>query len=63
MPHPLRDIASRQAGQHALGLQIERFVAQGIDRASNTPEASGSLIRAEVPRSRKIVKDAGAKVN
>ena len=41
----------------------ERFVAQGIDLASNTPEAFGHLIKSEVPRCRKIVKDAGAKVD
>ena len=39
----------------------ERFVAQGIDLASNTPEAFGHLNKSEVPRWRQIVKDAGAK--
>lgn len=28
----------------------ERFVAQGIDLASNTPEAFGHLIKSELPR-------------
>jgi tripartite-type tricarboxylate transporter receptor subunit TctC len=41
----------------------ERFVAQGIDLAPSTPEAFASLIKAEVPRWRKIVEDAGAKVD
>lgn len=41
----------------------EHFVAQGIDLASNTPEAFGHLIKSEVPRCRRIVKDAGAKVD
>jgi tripartite-type tricarboxylate transporter receptor subunit TctC len=41
----------------------ERFVAQGIDLASSTPEAFGNLIKAEVPRWRKIIKDSGAKVD
>ena len=41
----------------------ERFVAQRIDLASSTPEAFGSLIRTEVPKWRKIVKDADAKVD
>ena len=41
----------------------ERFVAHGVDLASSTPEAFASLIKAEVPRWRKIVKDAGAKVD
>ena len=40
----------------------EHFVAQGIDLASSTPEAFGRLIKSEVPRWRKIVKDAGAKM-
>ncbi len=41
----------------------ERFVAQGIDLASSTSEAFGALIKAKVPKWRKIVKDAGAKVD
>ena len=41
----------------------QRFVAQEIDLASNTPEAFGHLITPEAPRYRRIVKDAGAKVD
>ena len=41
----------------------ERFVAQGVDLKSSTPEAFASLIKTEVPRWRKIVRDAGAKVD
>ena len=41
----------------------ERFVAQGVDLASSTPEAFGNLIKSEVPRWRKIISDAGAKVD
>jgi hypothetical protein len=40
----------------------ERFVAQGIDLASNMLTASCHLIKSDVSRCRKIVKDAGAKV-
>jgi tripartite-type tricarboxylate transporter receptor subunit TctC len=39
----------------------ERFVAQGIDLTSGTPEQFAALIEAEVPRWRKIVLDSGAK--
>ncbi|MCX7135993.1 MAG: tripartite tricarboxylate transporter substrate binding protein, partial [Proteobacteria bacterium] len=41
----------------------ERFVTQGIDLASSTPEAFAALIKADVPRWRKIVKDSGAKAD
>lgn len=41
----------------------ERFVAQGIDLASNTPEAFGHLIKSKVPRCCKTVKDSGTKVD
>ncbi len=41
----------------------ERFVAQGVDLASSTPEQFAALIKAEVPRWRKIVQDSGAKVD
>jgi len=43
---------SNREGAHILQLREmkERFVAQGIDLASNTPEAIGHLIK-EVPNS------------
>jgi tripartite-type tricarboxylate transporter receptor subunit TctC len=41
----------------------ERFNAQGIDLAPSTPEAFGDLIKSEVPKWRKIIKDSGAKVD
>ena len=41
----------------------ERFVAQGVDLAASTPEQFAALIKAEVPRWRKIVQDSGAKVD
>ena len=41
----------------------ERFVAQGIDLQSSTPEQFGALIRTELVKWRKVVRDAGAKVD
>ncbi|MDB5924761.1 MAG: hypothetical protein JWN13_3697 [Betaproteobacteria bacterium] len=41
----------------------ERFVAQGIDLQSSTPEQLGALIKSEVVKWRKVVRDAGAKVD
>jgi len=41
----------------------ERFVAQGVDLASSTPEAFADLIRTEVPRWRKIVRESGARAD
>jgi len=41
----------------------ERFVAQGVDLASSTPEQFAALIKSEVPKWRKIVHDSGAKVD
>ena len=41
----------------------EKFVAQGIDLVSTTPEAFASLIKSEVPKWRKVVRDSGAKVD
>ncbi len=39
-----------------------RFMAQGIDLATSTPEDFGRLIRTEIPKWRKVVKDSGASV-
>ena len=47
----------------ALPEMNERFVAQGVDLESSTPEAFASLIKAEVPKWRKIVRDSGARVD
>ena len=41
----------------------ERFVVQGVDLGASTPEAFASLIKAEVPRWRKIVRDSGARAD
>jgi len=41
----------------------EKFVAQGIDLASSTPGEFGALIKSEIPKWRKVVKDTGAKAD
>jgi tripartite-type tricarboxylate transporter receptor subunit TctC len=41
----------------------ERFVAQGIDLQSSTPEEFGALIRSELVKWRTVVRQAGAKVD
>jgi tripartite-type tricarboxylate transporter receptor subunit TctC len=41
----------------------ERFVAQGIDLQASTPEEFGALIKSELVKWRKVVRDAGAKVD
>ena len=41
----------------------QRFVTQGIDLVSSSPEQFAQLIKAEVPRWARIVKDSGAKVD
>jgi tripartite-type tricarboxylate transporter receptor subunit TctC len=41
----------------------QRFVAQGIDLQSSTPEQFGALIKSELMKWRKVVRDSGAKVD
>jgi tripartite-type tricarboxylate transporter receptor subunit TctC len=38
----------------------ERFRTQGIDLVTSTPEAFGALIKSEIPKWRKVVKESGA---
>jgi tripartite-type tricarboxylate transporter receptor subunit TctC len=38
----------------------DRFRAQGIDLVTSTPEAFSDLIKSEIPKWRKVVKDSGA---
>jgi tripartite-type tricarboxylate transporter receptor subunit TctC len=40
----------------------QRFSKQAIDLVTSTPEELGTLIRTEIPRWRKVVKDSGAGV-
>jgi len=39
---------------------MERFRAQGVDLVTSTPEAFAALIKSEIPKWRKVVKDSGA---
>jgi tripartite-type tricarboxylate transporter receptor subunit TctC len=39
---------------------VERFRNQGIDLVTSTPEAFSALIRSEIPKWRKVVKESGA---
>jgi tripartite-type tricarboxylate transporter receptor subunit TctC len=41
----------------------EKFVAQGIDLTSSTPAEFSALIRSEIPKWRKVVKETGAKAD
>lgn len=41
----------------------ERFVSQGIDMQASTPEQFGALIKTDVVKWRKVVRDSGAKVD
>jgi tripartite-type tricarboxylate transporter receptor subunit TctC len=62
-----RPIVTRLNAAIALALvepdMRERFVAQGIDLQSDAPEQFASLIRSEVVKWRKVVREAGAKVD
>jgi len=61
-----RDIITRlnrEAGRILNAPEMKsRFAAQGIDLVTSTPEEFGKLIRTEIPKWRKVVKDSGAKV-
>jgi tripartite-type tricarboxylate transporter receptor subunit TctC len=41
----------------------ERFVSQGIDLQSSTPEQFAALIKSEIVKWRKVVRESGAKVD
>jgi len=62
-----RDIVTKWNGEVTRIIRLpdmqQRFVAQGIDLAASTPEAFGALIKSEVPRWSKLVKQVGAKVD
>jgi len=62
-----RDIVAKWTGEVTRIIRLpdmqQRFVAQGIDLAASTPEVFGALIKSEVPRWSKLVKQVGAKVD
>jgi tripartite-type tricarboxylate transporter receptor subunit TctC len=47
----------------ALPEMQQRFVGQGVDLISSTPEQFGQLIRTEIPKWAKVVRESGAKVD
>ena len=64
LPKPIvTKLSTEIARAIALPDMQERFVAQGIDLQSSTPEQFAALIKAEVVKWRKVVRDAGAKVD
>lgn len=64
MPRPIVDKLSSEIARGVAQPDIkERFVAQGIDMQTSTPEQFGALIKSEVVKWRKVVRDAGAKVD
>jgi len=64
LPKPLvMQLNTEIARAIALPELQERFVAQGIDLQSSTPEQFGALIKSEIVKWRKVVRDAGAKVD
>ena len=60
-------IVARLNGEIARAVALpdmqERFVTQGIDLQSSTPEQFAALIKSEIVKWRKVVRDAGAKVD
>jgi tripartite-type tricarboxylate transporter receptor subunit TctC len=64
MPRPIVDKLNAEIARGVAQPDIkERFVAQGIDMQTSTPEQFGALIKSEVVKWRKVVRDAGAKVD
>ncbi len=64
LPRPLvMKLNQEIARALALPDMQERFVSQGIDLKSSTPEEFGALIKSEVLKWRKVVRDSGAKVD
>ena len=60
-----RDIVTKLQTEAARTLNVaevkDRMQSQGLFVVANTPEAFGELIRTEIPRWAKVVKDAGVK--
>ena len=61
LPRPLLSKLNAEIAQIlVLPEMLERFVAQGIDLISSTPEQFAELIKSDIVRWRKVVIDAGA---
>jgi tripartite-type tricarboxylate transporter receptor subunit TctC len=64
LPQPIVSELNSEIGRVlALPDMHERFVAQGIDLQASTPEGFAALIRTELVKWRKVVREAGAKVD
>jgi tripartite-type tricarboxylate transporter receptor subunit TctC len=64
MPRPLVNRLNAEIARAVAQPDMaERFVAQGIDLQSSTPEQFGTLIKSELVKWRKVVRDAGARVD
>lgn len=64
MPRAIVDKLNAEIARSVLQPDIkERFVSQGIDMQSSTPEQFGELIKSELVKWRKVVREAGAKVD
>jgi tripartite-type tricarboxylate transporter receptor subunit TctC len=64
LPAPIVAKLNAEIG-HALAApdMHQRFVAQGVDLQSSTPEQFGALIKSEILKWRKVVRESGAKVD
>ena len=64
LPQPIVSKLNSEIGRAlALPDMHERFVAQGIDLQASTPEQFAALIKTELVKWRKVVREAGAKVD
>jgi tripartite-type tricarboxylate transporter receptor subunit TctC len=64
MPLPLVTKLNQEIARSLVAPDMrERFVSQGIDLQSSTPEQFSALIKSEVVKWRKVVRDSGAKVD
>jgi tripartite-type tricarboxylate transporter receptor subunit TctC len=64
LPRPIVNKINSEIAHALAQLDMQgRFVTQGIDLQSSTPEQFGALIKSEVVKWRKVVRDAGAKVD
>jgi tripartite-type tricarboxylate transporter receptor subunit TctC len=60
-PRPIVMRMNREIGATLTTPEVaERFRSQGIDLVTSTPEEFAALIKAEILKWRKVVKDSGA---
>lgn len=64
LPKPLLSLLNREVVRIVDSPDMrQRFITQGVDLVSSSPEALAALIRTEIPRWRAIVKNSGARVD